>query len=246
MRNIAISVRSLTVVRGGRHVLEDLDVDLPEGSLTGLLGPSGCGKTTLIRAIVGAQANVVGTVEVLGLPAGSAALRRRVAYATQAASVYPDLTVRQNLRYFADLTGHPAAAVDAALHTVDLTHHAADKVGNLSGGQRARVSLAAALVGDPDVYLLDEPTVGLDPVLRFDLWQMFADLAGAGRTVLVSSHVMDEAARCQRVLLMRSGVFVADDTPAGLLASTGASDLDGAFLAVARRQPAIAAAGADR
>lgn len=236
MNNEAVSIRSLVVRRGGRVVLDQISVDIPVGSLIGLLGPSGCGKTTLIRAIAGVQANVSGTVEVFGAPAGTAALRRRVAYATQSASVYPDLTVRQNLRYFADLAGQPASAIAEAVRAVDLGRHAGDLVGNLSGGQRARVSLAAALIGQPDLFLLDEPTVGLDPVLRVELWEVFAGMAAAGRTVLVSSHVMDEAARCQRVLLMRAGVFVADDTPAGLLASTGAADLDAAFLAIARRQ----------
>jgi ABC-2 type transport system ATP-binding protein len=234
----AVQVRGLRVNRGRTEVFAGLDVDVVGGAITGLLGPSGCGKTTLMRAIVGVQKVAGGTVSVLGHPAGSAALRRRVAYDTQAASVYGDLTVRQNLRYFARLIGAPASDVDRVLDAVGLRDQGDQIVASLSGGQGSRVSLAVAMLGDPELIVLDEPTVGLDPLLRAELWQVFRALAEAGATILVSSHVMDEALRCDRLILMRSGRLVADTTPAALLADTGAADPDAAFLALIEREAA--------
>lgn len=229
----AIEVADLTVVRGRNTVIPDLTISVPRGSVTGLLGPSGCGKSTLIRAIAGIQIIESGTVTVLDGPAGTAAARERVGYVTQASSVYPDLTVIQNLRYFAALTGSDDAAVREAVANVGLTDKVDALAGDLSGGQRTRVSLAAALLADPELYLLDEPTVGLDPVLRRDLWQLFDRLAADGRTLLVSSHVMDEAGRCDRVLLMREGRIIADATPDELRTQTGEDDLEKAFLTLA-------------
>jgi len=233
MMNIdaAVTVEHLTVVRGGNVVLPDLELTIHARSVTGLLGPSGCGKTTLIRSIAGIQVTRGGTVTALGSPAGSLQNRHRVGYMTQGSSTYPDLTVVENLRYFAALAGAARNAVDESLRLVDLTDKANELAGNLSGGERARVSLAA--VGDPDLYLLDEPTVGLDPVLRRDLWQMFGDLSRQGKTLLVTSHVMDEAARCSRVVLMRAGRVIAHDTPDGLLSTAGRGDLEQAFLVLA-------------
>ncbi|TSD58761.1 ABC transporter ATP-binding protein [Aeromicrobium piscarium] len=236
--NKSIEVDRLVVQRGRSTVLPGLDVAIGAGSITGLLGPSGSGKTTLIRCIAGVQQIASGTVQVLGEPAGTPRNRARVGYVTQASSVYADLTVEQNLRYFADLAGATRTRIDEVLGLVDLVSHRSALTGNLSGGQRTRVSLAAALVAAPEVYLLDEPTVGLDPVLRRDLWQLFADLASDGATLLVSSHVMDEAARCDRVLLLRDGHLIADDTPAGLRADAGTDDLDEAFLRIAEREAA--------
>lgn len=237
--NNSVEIVGLRVVRGGRTVLPGLDLAVPAGQVVGLLGPSGCGKTTLIRSIAGVQRLASGRVTVLGQPAGSPANRTRVGYVTQAASVYPDLTVVQNLAYFAALAGTSRAEAERALEAVDLTGHRSSLAGALSGGQRTRVSLAAALLGDPRLLLLDEPTVGLDPVLRRDLWQLFGRLAAEGRTLLVSSHVMDEAARCDRVLLMREGRIVADDTPHGLRTRAGTQDLEEAFLTIAE-QAAVA------
>lgn len=226
----AIHVDGLRIVRGGATVLPGLTCDVATGSVTGLLGPSGSGKSTLIRAIVGVQQVAGGRVEVLGLPAGSAALRARVGYMTQAPSVYGDLSARENLAFFARVLGRPAEAVEQALADVSLAELGDRVVNRLSGGQRARVSLAAALLGSPDVLVLDEPTVGLDPVLRRDLWELFHGLAGRGATLLVSSHVMDEADRCDAILLLREGSLLAQATPGELRARTGVDDLDGAFL----------------
>lgn len=234
MNSAAVDIEDLRVRRGSREVLHGVSAQVPTGQVVGLLGPSGCGKTTLMRCIVGVQAKVRGRVTVLGQAAGSAELRRQVGYVTQAPSVYGDLTVRQNLDYFARLLGATPAAVEDTLHTVGLGASASARVDRLSGGQRARVSLATALLGRPSLLVLDEPTVGLDPVLREDLWSTFGALAEAGTTLLVSSHVMDEASRCDRLLMMRDGVLLADDTPQALLDRTGATDLDRAFLQLIR------------
>jgi ABC-type multidrug transport system, ATPase component len=207
-----------------------LDTTVPAGEVVGLLGPSGCGKTTLLRALVGVQRIAGGEVRVLGRPAGDAALRSLVGYVTQAPSVYADLTIRENLRYFAAVLGASGARVKSVVDEVGLGDAVDGLVGELSGGQRARVSLATALLGEPELLILDEPTVGLDPVLRRDLWGHFAMLAAAGTTLVVSSHVMDEAERCSRLLLLRDGALLADDTPAALLRRTGATDVEGAFL----------------
>ncbi|MCW2585337.1 MAG: multidrug transporter ATP-binding protein [Frankiales bacterium] len=229
----SVEVRDLVVERGGQQVLHGLGFTLHPGEITGLLGPSGCGKTTLMRALVGVQAGVRGKVTVLGLPAGSPALRRRVGYVTQAPAVYTDLSVAENLQYFAAVVDAVPDRVAAVLKQVALADRPGQLVQTLSGGERARVSLATALLATPELLVLDEPTVGLDPVLRRDLWALFRQLADAGATLLVSSHVMDEAVRCDRLLLMREGRFVADATPQGLLEKTGAADIEGAFLVLA-------------
>jgi ABC-2 type transport system ATP-binding protein len=231
----AIDVRGLEVVRGGAPVLHGLSCSVPTGTVTGLLGPSGSGKTTLIRSIVGVQLIASGTVTVLGEQAGARSVRERVGYMTQAPSVYSDLTVLENLRFFARVVRAPAEAIDAVVAAVSLEAEARRIVARLSGGQRARVSLAVALLGDPDLLVLDEPTVGLDPVLRRDLWQLFHALAGRGKTLLVSSHVMDEADRCDALLLLRQGEVLAEGTPADLRSATGADDLDEAFLRLVER-----------
>ena len=230
----AVEVHDLVVERGRRTVLHGVGCAVPAGSVTGLLGPSGSGKTTLIRAIVGVQVVKSGTVTVLGKPAGSAPLRRLVGYVTQAPSVYADLSVRENARYFAALYGLGAAEADRAVTDVGLADAAGQLVGNLSGGQRSRASLACAMIGRPELLVLDEPTVGQDPVLRAELWGRFHELAAAGTTLLVSSHVMDEAGRCDRLLLIREGRLIADDTPAAIRAAAHTDDLDEAFLRLIR------------
>ncbi|UDY23868.1 ABC transporter ATP-binding protein [Nocardioides sp. Kera G14] len=230
----AIRAAGLHVTRGDHEVLHGLDFEVPAGQITGLLGPSGCGKSTLMRAVVGVQAGITGTCEVLGEPAGSPALRSRIGYVTQASSIYADLTVAENLRFFARVLGVSNQDVDQVVTTVDLEAQAGAVVRDLSGGQRSRVSLAVALLGQPDLLVLDEPTVGLDPVLREDLWTTFHRLAADGAALLVSSHVMDEADRCDRLLLMRDGVFLASGTPAEIKAQAGADDIEQAFLALVR------------
>jgi ABC-2 type transport system ATP-binding protein len=228
----AISISDLDVVRGDNRVIDGVSLSVPSGSVSGLLGPSGCGKSTLMRAIVGVQANVTGSVEVLGMPAGSAELRPRVGYVTQAPSVYGDLTVEENLRYFAAIVGADRARVKEMIRVVNLDGFEDQVAGSLSGGQLSRVSLASALLNRPELLVLDEPTVGLDPVVRADLWRTFHALAGAGTSLLVSSHVMDEAGECDRLFLMREGRMLRDTTPSALRKETGRQDLQAAFLAV--------------
>jgi len=273
MENAAVEVRQLRVVRGGRTALDDVDLTIRAGTLTGLLGPSGAGKTTLMRAILGVQVVTGGAVTVLGRAAGDPKLRRLVGYVTQAPSVYEDLTVEENLHYFARILGAPlrrkvggaasraggggssavvedaaegaaaqmgklrAVSVDEALETVDLGGHRRQMVRTLSGGELSRVSLATALLGSPELLVLDEPTVGLDPVLRDSLWTTFRRIAATGTTLLVSSHVMDEAVRCDRLLLLRAGRVLADTTPEDLLRSTGTTSADDAFLHLVRHAP---------
>ncbi len=236
MTTSAIEARDLHVERRGKQVLHGLTFTVPEGRITGLLGPSGCGKSTLLRSVVGVQAGVCGSLTVLGRDAGDADLRRRIGYVTQSPAVYTDLSVRRNLQYFAEVVDAPAGRVDEVLADVDLTGAADARVDRLSGGQQARVSLATALLAEPELLILDEPTVGLDPVLRRDLWRLFRSLADRGCTLVVSSHVMDEASRCDRLLLLRDGHLVADDTLDGVLARTGAGDVEQAFLTLASKQ----------
>ena len=231
-KSAVIDVRDLVVQRGRVQALRGISFETRPGEVTGLLGPSGCGKTTLMRAVVGVQVVQSGEVEVLGLPAGDRRLRDRVGYVTQAPSVYDDLTVAENLRFFARVLGVPRTEIDRCVEAVDLGSRRDQVVNRLSGGERSRVSLAVALLGSPELLVLDEPTVGLDPVLRRDLWAMFHRLADDGTAVLVSSHVMDEAERCDRLLLMRDGDLIAQDTPQALLDRTRTTDVENAFLSI--------------
>lgn len=235
----AVEVRDLVVKRGGKEILHALTCTVNQGSVTGLLGPSGSGKTTLMRCLVGVQIVASGSVRVLGEEAGSAGLRTRVGYVTQSPSVYSDLTVRENARYFAAVLGTDSRAGERAIADVGLKNQAAQLVSTLSGGERARVSLACALLGQPELLILDEPTVGLDPVLREELWEMFASLAAAGTTLVVSSHVMDEAGRCDRILLLRDGDLIADDSPDALRRVAGTEDLVQMFLTLIRRRAEV-------
>ena len=237
MENYAIHTDDLRVRRGKREVLHGVAIDVPQGALVGLLGPSGSGKTTLMRAIVGVQRSVTGTVTVLGSPAGTASLRRRIGYVTQDASVYDDLTVRQNLNYFSAIIGAPRSDADRVIEATDLGEQANQLVGSLSGGELSRASLAVALLGSPELLVLDEPTVGLDPVLRVELWTMFKRLASEGTTLLVSSHVMDEATRCDRLVLLRDGEILTEETPSSLLERTGTTDAEEAFLTLIKHRP---------
>lgn len=227
-------VRDLRVRRGGRLILPGVSLTVPRGRVTGLLGPSGSGKTTLLRAIVGVQIIEGGSIKVLGQPAGSAELRRRVAYVTQAPSVYGDLTVAENLRYFARILDAPRTRIDEVIKLVGLTAQTDQVARTLSGGEFSRASLAVALLGEPDVLVLDEPTVDVDPILRRELWGTFYRLADAGASMLVSSHVMDEAGRCHELVLMRSGQIIATGSPAQLLQRTHTDELEDAFVTLAQ------------
>jgi ABC-2 type transport system ATP-binding protein len=238
----AIEVSGLRVVRGRNVVLDDFDLTVPAGQVVGLLGPSGSGKTTLMRAIVGAQRIAGGRVNVFGQEAGTAPLRRRVGYTTQSPSVYLDLTVAENLRYAAAILRVDDSRIGRVLEEVGLAGFEKRIVGTLSGGELSRVSLSVALLGSPDLLVLDEPTVGLDPVLRRDLWTLFARLRDEGASLLVSSHVMDEASRCDRLVLLRTGTVLADATLPELLERTGAADAEGAFLTLVDEANAAAAA----
>jgi len=230
-----VRVTGLSKSYGSLKVLQEIALEVEPGEFTVLLGPSGCGKSTLLRSIVGTQIVAGGSVTVLGSPAGSPELRHRVGYVTQDPTIYPDLKVVDNVRYFAALSGSDMHDVDEAISVVGLDDHRKALAANLSGGQRTRVSLACALVAHPDLLVLDEPTVGLDPVLRVELWDRFDQLARGGTTLLVSSHVMDEADHCEDLLLMRDGQVLAHSTPARLREDTGCQSLEDAFLFIIRR-----------
>lgn len=222
---------NLRVAKGKATILRELTFGVKEGSIVGLLGPSGSGKTTLMRSIVGTQKVSGGVLSVFNKPAGDKTLRPRTGYVTQAPAVYTDLTVAQNLTYFATLMRAGKADVARALEAVHLQPQAKQLVETLSGGEKTRVSLAVALLGNPDLLVFDEPTVGLDPVLREDLWQLFHDLAASGKTLIVSSHVMDEAEHCDSLLLLREGALIWDGTKEALLMETVQSSVEAAFIA---------------
>ncbi|WGD38686.1 ABC transporter ATP-binding protein [Lysinibacter sp. HNR] len=244
----AIKIDNLTVIRGKVTALNTVSLSVPRGRITGLLGPSGCGKTTLMRSIVGVQSLSSGTIRVLGLPAGDRKLRSEIGYVTQAPSVYDDLNVRQNLNYFRRILGAPESDVDRVLSATALEDRADALVASLSGGQRSRASLAVALMGSPRLLVLDEPTVGLDPLLRNDLWAIFHELRDNGMTIIVSSHVMDEAVRCDDLVLLRDGQVLSTGTPTELLASTGTTTVDDAFVTLVknRAQKPTTSEGGDR
>jgi ABC-2 type transport system ATP-binding protein len=236
----AIEIEDLHVRRGGRSVLHGLSLGIAAGRVTGLLGPSGSGKTTLMRSIVGVQVVESGAVRVLGEPAGAPTVRGRLGYMTQSRGLYDDLSVRENVGYFARILDVGKGRVDEALATVQLELLADQVVGTLSGGEQARASLATALVGHPAVLVLDEPTVGLDPQLRRRLWATFRELADEGVALLISSHVMDEAGYCDELLLLREGRVLARGTPDELREQTRSRDLADAFLRLIEEQETVA------
>lgn len=232
-----IVAKGLTVIRGKVRALDDVSFAISPGTITGLIGPSGSGKTTLMRAIVGVQQISSGNLQVLGLSAGDKQLRSHIGYVTQSPAVYDDLTAGQNLAYFAEILGVGSAAIERALQIVDLHKQTKQLVGTMSGGERARVSLAVALLDDPALLVLDEPTVGLDPVLRKKLWELFARLAREGRSLLISSHVMDEAELCPQLLLLRDGAVLNYSSKEKLLQTTNTNTVKDAFLALAGGKP---------
>lgn len=232
MHNAAIIAKHVSVVRESVRALDNVTCNIATGKLTGLIGPSGSGKTTLMRALIGAQQLTKGSLSVLGYPAGDERLRSQIGYVTQLPAVYKDLTVRQNLHYFAAIVGSSKADITQAIDLVDLKAQTNQMADTLSGGQLARVSLAIALLGKPSLLILDEPTVGLDPVLRRDLWKLFNELADSGRTLLISSHVMDEAEQCGDILLLREGKVLSNSSRKELLTKTGTTSVEAAFLAL--------------
>ena len=234
----AVTVNDLSVTLGGQvQALKNVSLELPVGKTIGVIGPSGAGKTTLIRCIVGGLAITKGSVLVLGRPAGSSELREVVTYMSQELSVYPDLTARENLRYFVTMAGQPRKQADSIINdilkTVDLRDKADNLVRDLSGGQKQRMSLAVALIGSPKLMVLDEPTVGLDPVLRDRLWRLFKKLSGQGITLVISSHSMDEASRCDDLVLIRDGQVIAHSSPEELMKRTGTQSVENSFLKLA-------------
>lgn len=228
----AVVCTQLNVRRGKNHILHDLNLHIPSGAIIGLLGPSGSGKTTFMRSVAGLQTLTSGKIEVMGLPAGAKPLRSKIGYSTQSASVYSDLTCIENIRYFASLYAQNEKSPEEILREVDLTSHAHLMANSLSGGERARLALATTLVGSPEILILDEPTVGLDPVLRVQLWDLFFKLVHQGKTLLVSSHVMDEADNCQELFLLRDGRLLAHGSPAELREQTGVSKMDQVFISL--------------
>jgi ABC-2 type transport system ATP-binding protein len=230
--DLAVAISNLSVVLGGKKVIDNISVDIPGGRIIGLLGPSGAGKTTLIRTILGLQKFSAGKVSVLELPAGKKELRSKIGYISQALSIYPDLTVTENVHYFAALI-NAEDNCEKVIREVELTPHKKRIVRTLSGGEKARAALAIALLGSPQLLLLDEPTVGLDPVLRQKMWHKFSQLAKQGITVVVSSHVMDEADKCDEILFIRDGELLANGTKAGILKQTNTNDMEKAFLKLA-------------
>lgn len=231
----AIKIKNLRVTLGKDFpALRDVSVDLPAGKVIGFIGPSGAGKTTLIRSIVGRQKLSSGSIDIFGTPAGDKKLRNSVSYMTQEVSVYGDLTVTENVEYFATMSGVPRkqlrGEVKRVIDIVNLNSQAGQVVDSLSGGQKQRVSLAIALLGSPKLMVLDEPTVGLDPLLREQLWSLFRKVAHQGTTLIISSHVMDEAERCDELLLIRDGQILADGTPKELCERTHTHTVDESFL----------------
>lgn len=226
----SVSITGLQVRLDGQDILKGISAEIPSGKIVGLLGPSGAGKTTLLRVIVGRQHSNSGKVTVLGRPAGTPSLRKEVGYMTQGGAVYPDLSVRENVRFFAAMLGFGKKEAEEMIAKVDLTPQAKQLVGTLSGGQKSRVSLAVALLGNPKLLVLDEPTVGIDPVLRDQLWHAFRDIAAAGTTLIVSSHVMDEASRCDELLLIRDGELLAQASPQELQRRTRTTTVEESFL----------------
>jgi len=232
----AISITNLTVIRDGNTILHELDLEVESGKILGLLGPSGSGKTTVMRSIVGLQRLTAGSIKVLGIPAGEKELRSRISYSTQDASIYRDLTCNENLDYFSALQGRSSTTTAEILELVDLGKNRKQLAGTLSGGERARLALATALVGKPEILILDEPTIGLDPLLRRDLWSLFHRFTEAGKTLLVSSHMMEEADYCDELVLLREGAILAKGSPPQLRLEAGLENMDAVFISLVEKK----------
>jgi ABC-2 type transport system ATP-binding protein len=230
----AVDVDNVRKSFGSLHALDGVTIRVREGEIYGLLGPNGSGKTTLIRVIVGLVIADAGTVTVLGRKIPDLAVLSQVGYMTQQAALYPDLSVEENVDFFATISG-AESNVGEALQLVNLDERRKSVVATLSGGMRQRCSLACALVHRPRLLVLDEPTVGIDPQLRVQFWEHFRQMAAAGTTILVSSHVMDEAERCQRLGLIQYGQLLAEGSPNEIRQQAGSANLEEAFLRLAGR-----------
>lgn len=230
----AVDVDNVRKSFGSLHALDGVTIRVREGEIYGLLGPNGSGKTTLIRVIVGLVIADAGTVTVLGRKIPDLAVLSQVGYMTQQAALYPDLSVEENVDFFATISG-AEGNVGEALQLVNLDDRRKSVVATLSGGMRQRCSLACALVHHPRLLVLDEPTVGIDPQLRVQFWEHFRQMAAAGTTILVSSHVMDEAERCQRLGLIQYGQLLAEGSPTEIRQQAGSTNLEDAFLRLAGR-----------
>jgi ABC-2 type transport system ATP-binding protein len=230
-----ILANELSVIRTGTPILNEINLEIPAGKITGLIGPSGCGKTTLMRSIVGSQRITSGSLKVNGKSAGSVELRGQIGYMSQSPAVYFDLTIRENLAYFSQLLGVDRQTVDNVIKQVELEKFESRTPKALSGGQISRLSLAIALLNNPNLFILDEPTVGLDPVLRSSLWKIFREMSSAGKSFLISSHVMEEAERCDELILMREGWLLFHGSPNLLLSETKSKSIEEAFLSLIER-----------
>ena len=231
----AISITDLTVIRGRTRILSKFNLEVESGAILGLLGPSGSGKTTIMRSVAGLQRLTSGSIRVLGSPAGDKSLRTRISYSTQDASIYRDLTCSENVDYFGALQGHSTSFTDELLELVDLSRNRKQLAATLSGGERARLALATALVGAPEILILDEPTVGLDPLLRRDLWSLFHRFTDEGKTLLVSSHMMEEADHCDELVLLRDGAILAKGAPRELRTQSGVENMDAVFISLVEK-----------
>ena len=233
----AVDIEGVRKNFGGLRALDGVNLHIKPGEIYGLLGPNGAGKTTLIRAIVGLVGPDAGTVTVLGRRMPDVDNLRNVGYMTQQAALYPGLSVEENVQFFAAINGADEAGVTDVLKLVSLDDRRKSVVATLSGGMRQRLSLACALVHKPKLLLLDEPTVGVDPQLRVQFWEDFRRMAANGTTIIVSSHVMDEAERCQRLGLIQYGRLLAEGSPNEVRAQAGTSNLEDAFLKLAGESP---------
>jgi ABC-2 type transport system ATP-binding protein len=235
-----VEIRQLVKQFGKVRAINALDMTIRTGETFGLIGPNGSGKTTLIRMLVGLVQPTSGTIALMGQRVGSARVTRQLGYMTQLSALYLDLTARENLRFFAKIYGlygsEQNTRITEMLERVDLAERANDVVNTFSGGMRQRLSLACALVHHPRLVLLDEPTVGVDPELRRSFWDYFHQLNQEGVTIIVSTHHLDEAARCTRLGLMRFGELLAQDTPQALLRQAGKTDMEETFLYFASRE----------
>ena len=232
----AISITDLTVIRDRNTILHEFNLEVQAEKILGLFGPSGSGKTTIMRSVVGLQRLTSGTISVLGIPAGDKALRSQVSYSTQDASIYRDLTCIENIDYFAALQDRSTTTTAEVLELVDLGKNRKQLAATLSGGERARLALATALVGKPEILILDEPTTGLDPLLRRDLWSLFHRLSAQGKTLIVSSHMMEEADHCDELVLLREGTILAQGTPSQLRHNAGIDNLESVFISLVEKK----------